>query len=155
MSGASAENCWEIRVIRRLPLKRHLAYRVLTGRIAEWWWHPSPRPVSSILVDWRANGIFQAKADDGDVVQEGIILEERRGTYFYMTDAFRYPGRPGTPSMVGFWSVGNAEAGFSEHVAVIRHFTEEDYLRNLALGLEQGWNEAADRFVELCEEGIR
>lgn len=155
MSGASAENNWEMRFNRRVPLKRHLAYRVMTGRIAEWWWHPSSHPVSNILVDWRANGIFQAKADGCDTVQEGIILEERRGTYFYMTDALRYSGFPGTPSMVGFWSVGTAEAGFSEHVARIRHFTEEDYLRNRALGFEQGWSDAADRFVALCEEGVR
>lgn len=155
MSGASEENCWEMRVNRRVPLKRHLAYRVLTGRIAEWWWHPSSCPVSNILVDWRANGIFRAKADGCDSVQEGTILEERRGTYFYMTDALRGSGLPGTPTMVGFWSVGNAEAGFSDHVAMIRHFTEEHYLRNLALGLEEGWNEAADRFVKLCEAGVR
>lgn len=155
MTGASAQNHWEMRIERRVPLKRHIAYRALTGRIAEWWWHPSSHPVSDILVDWRANGIFQAKAHASDAVQEGIILEMRPGWYFYMTDALRYSGRPGTPSMVGFWSVGNSDAGFCTHTAVIRHFSEADYQQNLTLGFEQGWNEAADRFVKLCEEGIR
>lgn len=153
MAGASAENHWEIRVRRRVPLKRHVAYRVLTGRIAEWWWHPSSLPVSDVLVDWRANGVFQAKADGSDVLQEGIILEKRPGWHFYMTDALRYSGRPGTPSMVGCWSMGSSDEGCSEHLAVIRHFSENDYLRNVALGLEQGWNDAADRFVKLCEAG--
>jgi hypothetical protein len=72
-----------------------------------------------------------------------------------MTDALRYSGRPGSPSMVGFWSVGSSGAGFSTHTAVIRHFSEAAYQQNLALGLEQHWNEAADPFVKLCDEGIR
>ncbi len=154
MADASAENHWEICVRRRVPLKRHVAYRVLTGRIAEWWWHPSSLPVSDVLVDWRANGVFQAKADGSSVLQEGIILEKRPGWYFYMTDAVRYSGRPGTPSMVGCWSMGSSDGGCSEHLAVIRHFSEDDYLSNVALGIEQGWNDAADRFVKLCEAGV-
>ncbi len=152
MVDATAENNWEMRLERRVPLKRHVAYRVLTGRIAEWWWHPTSRPVSEVRVDWRSGGVFQAKAEGSDVLQEGVIIEKRPGWYFYMTDALRYAGRPGTPSMVGRWSMGSSDSGFSTHLAVIRHFTEADYQRSLAIGLEQGWNEAADRFVKLCNE---
>jgi uncharacterized protein YndB with AHSA1/START domain len=163
MSGASAENHWEIRVERQIPLKRHVAYRVMVNRIAEWWWCSPSVPVSTINANWRANGVFSVKGNSGATLQEGIILEVRPGWYFYITDALLYGGRPSTPSMVGCWSISTTSGEHSQYLngvcstylAVIRHFSEADYLRNRALGLEQGWNEAADRLVKICEERPR
>lgn len=163
MAGAAAENDWELRVERLVPLKRHVAYRVMVSRIAEWWWHPLPSPVSEFKVDWRANGTFRITGNNHQVLQEGIILETRPGWYFYMTDALRPFGHPGTPSMVASWSVNttprdhpfNLGNDCSTIVSKIRHFSETDYLRNVGRGLEQGWNESADRLVTLCEERPR
>ncbi len=152
--AASEDNNWEISVERHLPLKRWHAYRVAVDRMEEWWWHPSSRPVANILVNLSAGAVFKATTDEPAVVQEGIILRVRPGWHFYMTDAFRAEGRPATPSMVGSWSFSSAIHGYCTHVATIRHFSEADYRRNLTLGLEERWSEAADKLVRLCEEGI-
>jgi uncharacterized protein YndB with AHSA1/START domain len=164
MVEASAENHWELRIERLVPLKRHVAYRVMVNHISEWWWHPSFCPVSYIQIDWRANGVFRVKDDSGNVIQEGIILEVRPGWDFQMTDALHVGGRPARPSMVGSWSfsttpkdhpsyemVRSHNGNCSTFSAVIKHFSHADYLRSRALGFEQGWNEAADRLVKFCE----
>lgn len=159
MTCASAENQWELSVERMVPLKRHVAYRVMVNRVADWWWCPFSSPVSKFSVAWYTGSTFQIKGKDEEILQEGTILLIRPGWFFCMTDAIRYL-RPGAPSMVGHWSLRSTPKddpdrlpnACSTFTATIRHFSEDDYLRNVALGLEQGWNESADRFVKLCEE---
>ncbi|WP_267388559.1 hypothetical protein [Sphingomonas sp. GC_Shp_3] len=158
----SAENHWELRVERLVPRKRHVAYRVLINRIAEWWWHPFPTPKAQFIIDWRAGEQFRIISINGTVTQSGVIMRIRRGWYFYMTDAVDFACRPGRPSMVCSWSIRNTPKDDPRRlpnecatlVSTIRHFSEEDYQRNLALGLERGWNESADRFAEMCKERI-
>jgi uncharacterized protein YndB with AHSA1/START domain len=162
MAEASAENQWELRIERQVPLRRHVAYRVMVNRLAEWWWYPFSDPVSDILVNWRSGGVFRVRMDSREVLQEATVLDVRPGWYFYLTDAI-ISRRPGTPSMVGSWSFATTprdrstytDGICSTYVSVIRHFSEADYLRSRALGFEQGWNDAADRLVEFCESRPR
>ncbi|MEW4449680.1 hypothetical protein [Qipengyuania sp. JC766] len=151
---ATEENQWEFTVERQLPLKRWHAYRVAVDRMEEWWWHPSSRPVTEIRIGMAAGSPFKAFTDNSSDVQEGIVLSVRPGWFFHITDALHGGMRPATPSMVGSWTFGSATGGFARHVARIRHFSEADYSRNLDRGLERRWNEAADKLVALCEEGI-
>lgn len=156
---ASAEIQWEIRIERRVPLKRHVAYRVLVNRIVEWWWHPFTSSFSELIVDWHPNGRFLIKDGNGQILNKGTILNIRPGWFFSMTDAI-VSGRPASPSMVGYWSLSSVPRDSpdyitserSAYVATIRHFSEHDYLRNRVLGIEQGWNDSADRFVQFCQE---
>ena len=163
MVKASAENHWELRIERLVPLKRHVAYRVMRTHIRDWWYHPSLCLVSNVLIDWRSSGAFRMTDATGNAIQDGIIHNLRHGSYFQMTDAFVGFGLPAKPSMIGLWgfettpidhpSYGAVRAGngdCSTHFSVIRHFSEADYLRSRAQGFEKGWNDAADRLVKLC-----
>lgn len=151
---ASADNNWEFSVERNLRIRRWHAYRIAVDCMEEWWWHPSSRPVANIVTHLATGNGFTATTEEPAIVQEGMILRVRPGWHFEMTDAFTLGARPATPSMVGTWFFKSMIHGYTTHVATIRHFSEADYQRNLALGLEEGWNNAADRLVRLCEEGI-
>ena len=162
MTKPSAKNHWELHIERLVPLKRHVAYRVMRNHISDWWWHPSVNSGLHHFIDWRPSGRFAITDMFGTVVQESIILDLRHGWYFQMTDAFRVGGQPAMPTMVGHWSFMSTPRDHQSYEAVqvngdcstfstkIRHFSEADYLRSKALGFEQGWNDAADRLVTIC-----
>lgn len=162
MAKPSVENHWELRLERLIPLKRHVAFRVMRSRIGDWWWHPFLCSVSHQFIDWRPGGRFAITDMVGKPILEGIILSLRPGWFFEMTDALHVGGRPAKPTMVGTWSftstprdhplyekvqVNGDCASFS---IVIRHFSEAEYLKSKALGFEQGWNDAADKLVTIC-----
>lgn len=163
MAHASSENRWELRTERVVPLKRHVAYRAAVNRIADWWWVPDGPPTSNLIIDWRANGVVRTLNEKNEVTDDwGSVLEVRPGWYFYMTDAI-IARQPGNPSIVACWSflttpkdsalyVQSPDGNCSTFTATIRHFTEDDYFRNLARGLEQGWKASADRLVQMCNE---
>ncbi len=82
----------------------------------------------------------------------GQYLEVKPLEKLVFTDAFDGDWRPvGTPFMVGYVELSEAENRATRMVWGARHWRAEDRQSHLDMGFEQGWNAAADQLDALAQ----
>lgn len=142
----------ELAVERFIDAAPDTVWRVMTGRMGEWFC-PVPWRAEVVEQDFRPGGrsALVMHGPNGEAMpQEGVFLDVVPGRRMSFTDAFSVGWVPQGPFMVGTFEL-TPEGGGTRYRASARHWTEDAMKQHEAMGFTQGWGAVADQLAALCE----
>ena len=144
----------ELRVERIVAASPADVWRVMTGRLAEWFC-PRPWTTEFVALEWRAGTRFATvlRGPDGEEHgNEGLMLAVEPERRFVFTDALDHGFRPQGPFMVGAFAV-EPDGDGARLIGWARHWTAEAEDSHRAMGFSEGWAMVLNQIAELAESG--
>ena len=145
----------ELEISREVDVPREKLFRCWTdAALLDEWFCPLPyRTRHTVLEPW-TGGRFDTEiyGPEGDAFpNHGVFLEVVENERIVTTDAFSAGWQPAKPFMTAIVTFDDLGDGRTRYTAKVRHWSEEDREKHIAMGFDQGWNAALDQLVELAK----
>ena len=120
------------------------------------WFCPRPWKVIEAEIDLRVGGAgnFTMQGPNGETIpNKGVYLAIEENRRLVFTDAFRAGWLPSEkPFMVGEILLSQTPENFTRYIARAHHWSAQDRETHKSMGVEAGWNAAADQLEELARK---